>query len=123
MNYLLRLLSILMLAVAVFSFTEARSLACCQVIFNVQQAEADEDEDEEEDDDEFEDEEDFKNNPWQIDERKLFAAKKFALTNEFAMKVKQIDNICSLDKKQKLKLEIACKGATEKALEGYVKEW
>ena len=110
MNFLFRLLSILLLVTSVVSLTESRSLASCQIIRLFMAEEADEDEDE--DEDEFEDEEGFKNNPWQIDERKLFAAKKFALANEFAMKIKQIDNICKLDQKQKLKLDIASKGAT-----------
>ena len=78
--------------------------------------------DEDEDDDE-DDEEDFMNNPWQIDERKMFAAKKFQLSNEFALKMKQIDDLCGLDKKQKLKLSIASKGATEKALDAFKKQW
>ena len=75
------------------------------------------------DDEEFEDEEEFKNNPWQLDERKLFAAKKFQLINKFAVKVAQIDSICGLDKKQQLKLKIASKGATEEALDKFEKQW
>ena len=75
------------------------------------------------DDEELEDEEVFNNNPWQIDERKLFAAKKFQLTNKYAIKVAQIDSICGLDKKQKLKLKIASKGATEEALDKFEKQW
>ena len=75
------------------------------------------------DEEEFEDEEEFKNNPWQLDERKLFAAKKFQLINKFAVKVAQIDSICGLDKKQQLKLKIASKGATEEALDKFEKQW
>lgn len=84
------------------------------------QEEADSDDDDEE---EFEDEDNFTNNPWRIDERKLFAAKRFQLTKKFAVKIVQIDHVCSLDKKQKLKLKIASKGATEKALVKFEKQW
>jgi len=117
MKFLVRLVLVLLLFVSVASLTPTRSIACCQIIV-MEQADV-----EDEDEDEDEDEEGFNNNPWQIDERKLFAAKKFTLKNEFVLKVKQIDNICGLDKKQKLKLEIASKGAAEKALEQYVKDW
>ena len=79
--------------------------------------------DEDEDDEEFEDDADFMNNPWRVDERKLFAAKRFQLSNEFAMKIKLMDDICNLDQKQKLKLKIAAKGATEKAVAKYEKDW
>ena len=117
MIFLFRILPALLLIVSVVSLSEARSLACCQVVRFAVVQQADEDDDDEED------EEVFNNNPWQLDERKLFAAKKFQLSNEYAMKIKQIDNLCGLDKKQKLKLSIACKGATEKALDKYVKGW
>jgi hypothetical protein len=93
-----------------------------EVAVEAEQEEAGSDE-EDEDEDEFEEEGEFNNNPWQVDERKLFAAKKFQLENQFAVKVVQMDNVCGLDKKQKLKLKIACKGATEKALVKFEKQW
>jgi hypothetical protein len=94
------------------------------VVFAIEIQEEDVDSDDEDDDeDEFEDDEDFTNNPWRVDERKLFAAKKFMLTKEFSMKMKQIDDLCGLDKKQALKLKVASKGAVEKALEKYIKGW
>ena len=79
--------------------------------------------DDDDDDEEFEDEDEFNNNPWRIDERKMFAAKHFQLTQQYAIKVAQLDSICGLDKKQKLKLKIASKGATEEALEEFTKQW
>jgi len=71
-----------------------------------------------------EDDAEFMDNPWRVDERKLFAAKKFQLSNQFALKVRQIENVCGeLDKKQKLKLSVAAKGATEQALKKFAKSW
>lgn len=113
--------------VCTFAFMVLEGTACLAAPL-IQQAvvvaiQEDDDSDDEEDDDEFEDEADFKNNPWQIDERKLFAAKKFQLSRQFAVKIVQIDNICGLDKKQKLKLKVASKGAVEKALVAFTKQW
>ena len=102
-------------------FAVASPLQGIVVDFAVQVgADSDEDED---DDEEFENDEDFMNNPWRIDERKLFAAKRFQLERQFAIKIVEIDNVCGLDKKQKLKLKIASKGAVEKALTAFTKQW
>jgi hypothetical protein len=119
------LLLVLLFAALVLPLALTNAAACIQVVKVAQQAQDEENDSADSDEDEeFEDDEDFMNNPWRVDERKLFAAKKFQLTNQFALKVTQIENICGeLDKKQKLKINIACKGATEEALEKFKKAW
>ena len=121
MTFSLKTFSIFLL-VLILPIPPMASVASAQVARFVEVVDDDKNGDEDEDEDE-DDEEDFMNNPWQIDERKMFAAKKFQLSNEFALKMKQIDDLCGLDKKQKLKLSIASKGATEKALEAFEKQW
>lgn len=103
--------------VLVLALVVLRGQACCAVSMCPQVLV------ETDDEGEYEDDADYKNNPWQIDERKLFAAKKFQLTKKYAIKIAQIQNICELDKKQVLKLKIASKGATEQALEKYTEQW
>jgi hypothetical protein len=118
------LLLVLLFAALVLPLALTNAATCIKGFVDVAQQAQDEEDDSDEEDDEFEDDEDFMNNPWRVDERKLFAAKKFQLTNQFALKVTQIENICGeLDKKQKLKINIACKGATEEALEKFKKSW
>lgn len=129
MILLIRSSLIVLLFASLILLLDQSNASAIQVVAVAQKVESEDSSDQDESDDEdeeeeFEDDEDFRNNPWQIDERKLFAAKKFQLTNQFALKVKQIENICGeLDKKQKLKIEIACKGATEEALEKFIKSW
>ena len=59
----------------------------------------------------------------QADDRKLIAAKKFQLTRQYAVKIAEIDRVCGLDENQKVKLEVASKGATEETLESFEKQW
>ena len=60
---------------------------------------------------------------WQDDDRKRIAAKKFQLSRQYAVKIAEIDRVCGLDENQKVKLEVASKGATEEALESFEKQW
>ena len=59
----------------------------------------------------------------QADDRKRIAAKKFQLSRQYAVKIAEIDRVCGLDENQKVKLEVASKGATEEALESFEKQW
>ena len=58
----------------------------------------------------------------QDDDRKRIAAKKFQLSRQYAVKIAEIDRVCGLDEKQKIKLEVASKGATGEALESFAKQ-
>ena len=61
-------------------------------------------------------------NPFGIDSRTLLAAKKFQLTQLFAVEVEELLSVCKLDKKQALKLRVATKGAVKKLSADWVKK-
>ena len=88
---------------------------------------------EEADEDPIEDVEDVENNdeaeamqiirPGGMDMNKLRAVKLFSLRQQFAVRVLEIDQACTLNDKQRRKLTIAAKGVSRKALAQWEKEF
>ena len=78
---------------------------------------------EEEAEGEEENEDPIQNNPFGVDERKLYAAELFWLRKMFAVEVFKIKSVCDLDEKQTQKLKVAVKGAAKTEFAAWEKEW
>ena len=122
---LLRWLACLALVIAQASISNNQSAAyCCDIEVRTSDEEDNDDVDNEgrRSRRRRKEEREAMNNPWRIDTRKFIAAKKFQMKQTFLTDVEIIDRICELKPKQKLKLSIAAKGATEKQLRAWVKK-
>ncbi len=80
------------------------------------------DQEELEDWEEADDEAAVMGNPFGIEPANMLAAKKFQLTQIFAVEAEVIARVCELDKKQAMKLKIGMKGAVKKLSNKWVKD-